>query len=172
MYNCIRIILIKKITWIVMYTIAEIWRNEIKHTGHYTLLLICHILWKMLSLYCSTLSFLIWILSDLLITKASSLIGYLISLPSLSGGISSSSNVSFLDSISPRYFIIIIILFWYSKVIYPLSKYLKHLISWLWLVWVLVLPFYSAVESFLNALSGSTLLSIVFDFDEAASSLL
>lgn len=100
----------------------------------------------MFSIYCSTSSSLIWILNDLLITKASQSTGYLTSLQSPNGGILPPLS----DSISPYFLITIILLFEYWK-LYVLFKHLKHLISRLWLNGVLALPFVSVAKSFLHA---------------------
>ena len=61
-----------------------------------------HLVWKMFFFCCSTSSSIILILNDLLIVKASHLTGYSTSLQSLSGDISSSSNLSVLDCISSK----------------------------------------------------------------------
>jgi len=86
--------------------------------------------------------------------------------------ISSSSDLSLLNSISPYTFIIIIYLFGYFEVICQFLKHLKHLISRLRLVWVLVLPFYLMAESLLNVLRVLNFLLMTLNFNGITPSLL
>ena len=96
---------------------------------------------------------------------------YSTSLSSISGGISSQSDVSLVDSISPSSFKIMILWFAHYDAYCPNPWHLKHLISQLRFVCTSVLDFCSVAKTCLFGLPCLKTLRVTIGFDNTIFSL-